>query len=144
MLNNYMEKYNKDNSKSLEVVIKKLAPTFKRLDSFKVQFTKVDSNHTSTIKEYLTILTGLYMELSDIHSKLCHLKKNKEIAYYYSRKAAIESEGNKFVSAPVDKEASLAVSDERRTRDIVKGKLDACIEGIRTCRTLINEKQTEV
>lgn len=144
MLNKYIDKYNKDNSAALEKVLKKLTPTFKKVDSYKAQFVKVDSNHISTIKEYLTTLTGLYMELADIHSKLCHLKRNKELAYYYSRKVEIEGEGNKFVSAPIEKEASLAVADERRVRDIIKGKLDSCIEGIRTCRTIINEKQAEV
>lgn len=144
MLSKYMEKYNKDNSASLEKVIIKLTPTFKQIDRFKIQFLKVDSNHTATIKGYLTPLTGYYMELADIHAKICHLKRNKELAFFYSRKASIEAEGTKFVSAPIEKEASLAVADERRTRDIIKGKLDSCIEGIRTCRTLINEKQTEV
>ena len=144
MLEAMMNKYNKDNSKTLETVLTKLKPTFAQVDAYKKQFIKVDSNHIATIKEYLTVLTGHYMELADIHTKLCHLKRNKELAYYYSRKAAIEADGAKFVSAPNEKEASLAVADERRTRDIIKGKLDACIEGIRTCRTLINEKQTEV
>ena len=144
MIADYVKKYNKDNTIALGKVITKLGVTFKLIETYKVQFVKVDPNHVKTIKDYLTKLTGAYMELVDIHTKLCHLKRNKELAYYYSRKLEIEGEGNKFVSAPTEKEAALAVADERRTRDIVKGKLDACIEAIRTCRTIINEKQIEV
>lgn len=135
------EKYLKDNTATLEGILKKFDPIFKKIDSIKKIMVKLDASNTAAAKEILTKLTGYYMEVIDVHSKIESLVKNKKVAYYYSRKVAVETAGEKFSSAPVEREADLYVADERRVRDIFAGKVAASIEGIRTCRSIILQKE---
>lgn len=87
--------------------------------------------------DYLSRLTGYFMYLNPILSELRSYKKNKELREYYSLKMQIENEGKKFVSAPVEKEASLAVAEVRRIRNIVEGYVDACKTAISSCQSII-------
>ncbi|KKN82761.1 hypothetical protein LCGC14_0305850 [marine sediment metagenome] len=141
MLDKIAEKYLKDNTATLEKILKRFKPIFEQVDKLKKATTKLDAANTTAVKDTLTKLTGYYMEIVDILRKIEALKKNKETAYYHTKKVEIENSDTKFVSAPVDKEASLYVADERRVRSILQGKLDACLEGMRTCRTFVHDNK---
>jgi uncharacterized protein YdcH (DUF465 family) len=141
-LSGIAQNYLKDNSATLTKLLTKFDPIFKKIDTIKKSMVKLDQANVSGIKDILTQLTGYYMEVVDIHKKVESLVKNKRCAYYYTRKVEIEAAGDKFSSAPTERESDLYVADERRVRDILAGKVDACIEGIRTCRTLL--PKTEV
>jgi len=87
--------------------------------------------------DYLSRLTGYYMYLNPILSELRSYKKNKELREYHSLKMQIENEGKKFVSAPVEKEASLAVAEVRRIKNVVEGYVEACKTAISSCQSII-------
>lgn len=139
-----MEKYLTDNSKKLENIAKKFTATFKAVDGIKQAFVQLDASNTAQVKDLLTKLTGYFMELDDVLKKIEALKKNKAMAYYYSKKIEAQTNGEKFISAPIEKESELYVADERRIRNIFEGKVSACIEGIRTCRTILNQKTVTI
>jgi hypothetical protein len=80
-------------------------------------------------------LTGIFMVLNPIFLVADTIKKNREEAFYMARKIDIENRGDKFVSAPIDKEASSFVANERRVRNIIQGMLEACSQGISTCQS---------
>lgn len=137
-----VEKYLKDNSQSLEKVLKKFVPVFKQIDLLKKATAKLDSSNITAVKDALTKLTGYYMEIVDILRKLEALKKNKRSAYYYNKKAEIEGDDKKFVSSPVEKESDLYVAEERRVIAAFQGKADSTLEGIRTCRALVQDNKS--
>ncbi len=141
MLGEIVKKYLKDNTVALETILKKFEPIFKKVDTLKKATIRLDSSNIVATKDTLTKLTGYYMEIVDILRKIEALKKNKSEAYYCSKRIEITNAGDKFVSAPIEKESSLYVADERRVRNILQGKLDACLEGIRTCRTIIADNK---
>lgn len=133
--------YNVDNTATLEKILKNLEPIFKMVEAAQKLCYKVDPNNLEQVKKMEIQVTGCYMQLQEIFSRVATLKKNKELAYYMELKARIEGAGEKFVAASSDKEASLAVAEERRVRDIIEGYLLAASECIKTCRNLVNEKK---
>ena len=136
----FIKKYLKDNTKSLLNLVKKYKGVFDKIEEYRKKLLVVDTNNLPEIKKILLTLTGYYMSLCNVVKKLQTLKRNKESAYFHQRKIEIENEGKKFTSAPIEKEASLYVAEERRVRNIFEGYLDACLEGMRTCRSFLNSK----
>lgn len=80
-------------------------------------------------------LTGIYMDLKTVYMISITMKENRELQHYMSRKIEIENKGEKFVSAPIEKESSNTVAMERRIRNILEGKIDACTSAISTCQS---------
>ena len=71
-------------------------------------------------------LTGIYMDLKTIHMISITMKENRELQHYISRKIEIENKGEKFISSPMEKEASNSVANERRVKNILEGFLNSC------------------
>jgi len=134
------QKYLKNKANELNNLLKKYHPSFIAIEKCKKDLLSVDTNNLPKIKQILLTLTGHYMSLVSITKKLQALKRNKENAYFYAKKIEIENEGKKFTSAPIEREATLFVAEERRVRNIFEGYLEACLEGIRTCRAFLNTK----
>lgn len=89
----------------------------------------------SQYKEVLNQLTGAYISLEPLYSLSVAHKENEETAFYVRRKAELEAKGDKVVSAALEKESSLNVSEFRRIRNILEGYVLACEKGIVTCQT---------
>ena len=89
-------------------------------------------------------LTGIYMDLKTIHMISITMKANRELQHYISRKIEIENKGEKFVSSPMEKEASNNVANERRIRNIMEGKIDACSLAISTVQSKLKFASSEL
>ena len=137
-----IDKFNRDNTQALEKIMKALTPTCKAVENARKLMFKVNPNNLDKVKEIEIQVTGHFMQLQEIYSRVYSLKKNKELAYYQLLKNHAESnEKVKFVATSAEKEAALSVADERRVRDYIDGYLKSAAECLKTCRNLINEKK---
>jgi hypothetical protein len=89
-------------------------------------------------------LTGIYMDLKAIYMISITMKENRELQHYMSRKIEIENKGEKFTSAPIEKEASNIVANERRVRNIVEGFLSSCEKSISTIQSKLKFTSKEI
>lgn len=140
-LENLVEKFNKDNSESLMKVLKQLDPVFKEVEATRKVLPKININNLDKVKEIECQTLSHYGLLAEWYLRIESLKKNKEFAYYQMLKNTAEQNKDKFTDGSSKQEAALAVSEERRVRDLIKGKLDFSLETIRTCRNLLSDKQ---
>lgn len=135
------EKYLVNNAVYLKGVLNLLDPTFKKLDSFSEKFLTLNLDSSNAVKKIATDLTGYHFLLVPLQSKVATLKTQKEAAYYYQKKIEIEEAGNKFVDAVTKKEASLYVAEERDVRNRIESYIAVCLEGLKSCRNFINDRQ---
>ena len=139
-----IESYFVDDSK-LEKLLELLVETFDRINYYSTLFRdRIVMENPREIETALSELTGLYMFLKPIVSIAITEKKNREERYYNQRKIEIENEGKKFMSAPVEREASDYVSNYRRVRNILQGYLDVCDKAISTCQSLLKSIGAEI
>ena len=110
-------------------------PLFDTIDSIGNDMMQGIITTMSQYKETLNILTGAYMSLEPLFSLAVAHKLNEENKTYVQKKEETEKSGNKVVSAALEKEASLAVSEFRRIRNILEGYVLSCEKGIVTCQT---------
>ena len=117
---------------------------FERIDYYSNLFRDNIINNPEECKRALTELTGIYMFLKPIHEEAVSQKKNREEKYYQSKKIEIEKSGDKFVSAPIEHEASSAVASYRRVRNLLGGYVEACEQAISTCQSLLKYFAEEI
>lgn len=98
----------------------------------------------SQMQTSLDELIGIYMDLDTVYMISITMKKNRESQHYMSRKIEIENKGEKFVSAPIEKEASNNVANERRIRNILEGKINACSSSISTIQSKLKFASSEL
>jgi len=108
---------------------------FDRIDYHGDLFRSGALSDVGQLQNSLEELTGIYIKLNPIYSIAESIKKNREESFYMAKKISIENNGDKFVSASTDKEASNSVANERRVRNIIEGKVSACSQGISTCQS---------
>lgn len=140
-LENIVEKFKKDDSAVLAKILKELDSDFKAVEATRKILPKIDINNLDKVKQIQLQTVSVYGRLREWYLRIESLKKNKEAAYYQYLRNLAEEKNDKFVSAVAEKESSLYVSEERRVRDLIAGKLDFALETIKTCRNLLNEKQ---
>lgn len=134
-------KFKKDDSAVLAKILKELEPTFKAVEATRRILPKIDINNLDKVKQIQLETVSHYGLLREWFLRIDSLKKNKEDSYYQYLRNEAEKKNDKFVSAVAEKESSVFVSEERRVRDLIAGKLDFALETIKTCRNLLNEKQ---
>lgn len=108
---------------------------FSRLDNISQLFRSGALADVTVLNSTLDELTGIYIDLNTVYTLAVTYKENLELKYYMSRKIEIEKEGGKFVSASTEKEASEAVSNYRRVRNIFQAKVEAVEKAITTCQS---------
>ena len=140
-LESIVDKFKKDDSAVLSKILKELEMTFKAVEATRKILPKLDINNLDKVKQIQLETLSYYGQLREWFLRIDSLKKNKEDCYYQYLRNLAESKNDKFVSAVAEKEASVFVSEERRVRDLIEGKLDFALETIKTCRNLLNEKQ---
>ena len=94
---------------------------------------------TKTVLEAIEVLTGIYMYLNPIYSIALSIKQNKEDIYYVQRKSEIVKglDGKKFVSAPLDREASAYVATYRTIRNLLESYVQSCNQAILSCQSIL-------
>lgn len=130
-----VEKYFESSDEMEKLLILLQEEYFDKIDYHANLFRGGALSDAGQLHNTLEELTGIYMELNPIFSIASTIKQNREDKYFMSRKIEIENKGDKFVSAPIDKEASGFVANERRIRNIVEGKVLACSQGISTIQS---------
>lgn len=95
-------------------------------------------------------LEGLIRELNGINAYLTPIlgvatsaKTENEDRFYNARKIEIENAGEKFTSAAVDREASLAVANYRRVRNSVEAYVSVLNTLIMSAQSLLKNSERE-
>ena len=142
--------------KALENALIKSKEVFETIGYFQSEFEK---DETRSIDFYVIAqdrLTGCYMYLSPIVSVLKAVVLNRYSKFFHHTKLEFEKNppqsvnakgilvNEKFVTAPVEKEADNFVSFERYVLAAFSGFLDSCLMGIQTCRSRIKEQNEEM
>ena len=125
----------------------------KVLDECKADFELIDyyansvlktklANNPDEAKGALLVLAGVFSNLSTVLSIAITEKNNRETRAYDTLRIEIENAGGKFISASVEKQASLTVASYRRIRNIIEGYMNGCEKMIVSLQsTLKNEKK---
>jgi len=127
----------------LENLLKDYKDTFNMIESIGNDFLQDMVSTITEYKERLNKLTGAYMALEPLYSLAEAHKLNEENREYVNRKETIEKTGAKVISAAIEKEASLAVANFRRIRNILEGYVLSCEKGIVTCQTQMKRKEED-
>lgn len=143
MLNDMIAKFTQDNEKTLAKVEKIIESSCESITHAKKLMLGLNVNNIVFVKELQKDITAHYIILEEWYQKVASLKKNKELAYFMLLKKQSEEKGEKFVSAPSEKEAALFVAFERKLRDKILGSLNGATEILKTCRNLINSQKFE-
>jgi hypothetical protein len=119
------------------------------LTQYSQEFTKIEQ-YSSLLKngifdngkecsKALNELTALYIALKPVVSVADTFKMHEELKYYINKKEEIaKAEGEKkFVSAVVEREASLYVSNYRRVRNIFESYLEAVTQAIQSLQSIL-------
>lgn len=127
---------------TLTEILKKCKPHFDIINHYSNIFENNLINNPEECKEALNKLTGVYMYLKPILYIAETTKKNNEVSYYFKKKS--EFTGTKFVSTPVEKEASHHVKNFRRIRNILQGYMDSCDKAISSCQSILKHMAEEI
>jgi len=123
-------------------LLEKLNPMFEKINSYRNMFQNhniTSDTSTKTVLEAIEVLTGIYMYLNPIYSIALSIKQNKEDIYYVQRKSEIVKglDGKKFVSAPLDREASAHVATYRTIRNLLESYVQSCNQAILSCQSIL-------
>jgi len=116
--------------KTLNEVVSYVVQFFNKIDKCMLQLRRNEVKDPETCQEILTKLAGYNGVLKPILLLAITEKKNRETRYYNQRKEEIENAGEKFSSAPIEREASGKVANYRRVRNLIQGYVDVCEQGI--------------
>lgn len=87
-------------------------------------------------------LTGIFILIKIVLAIATTEKKNAELTYYVNLKT--EAVGKKFVATVADTEASFAVAEYRRIKNIVEGYVEACNKAISTLQSVLKKITAEI
>lgn len=152
MLDDLSKKYAKDNTTELSSLLKKLAPTFKDVDTLKEELRNINESDIKGIrtigKKILAAYGDLYKSAQNLHA----LRHNKRVAYKYAR--ALEYENGKVtdsegkpMKATADKltnDSELYIADERKVYYAIEGYLEWAKISIMFCQSLIKGVNEQV
>lgn len=130
---NIVAYFNEENG--IENLIKDYKPIFDMIDDIGADFLQNMCTTMPEYKERLNKLTGAYISLEPLYSLAVAHKLNEETSAYVRTKEETEQRGGKVISAAIEKQASLAVANFRRIRNILEGYVLSCEKGIVTCQT---------
>jgi len=114
-----------------------------RLESLR---TIVKSGSFTLLNELVEVLaqfTADYGYLSPLHQKFRAARENNEVQVYITLKKDAAVAGNKFVSAPAEKESRSSVAELLEAEKMLEGYVDAVEQGILTCKKIIEVQMLE-
>lgn len=106
---------------TLDKVLEELADDFKVVDTWANNLKGRVADNPEEIRNALQDLSGAYSNLRTVLALAEGEKRNREVKRYNEIKIETENQGNKFVSASAEKQASADVAPYRRVRNIVLG-----------------------
>lgn len=142
MLYAEIDRYFETNDTVLEI-LEPCIEIFDRVDNIGLSLREKKYNNPKDISDLLQELNGIINYLKPIYGVAESAKTENEDRYYNNKKNEIEKEGGKIVSAVLDREASLAVSNYRRVRNVLESYISVCETCIISCQCLLKGQQTE-
>jgi len=131
-----IESYFKDEN-TLDKVVEEIKEDIEKIDYYANLLKTGVIDNAEEVKKAITELTGIYMSLKPVLAIATSEKENKEVRAYNALRVEIENAGSKFVSAQADKQASGAVANYRRIRNIVEGYVNATEKAISTLQSVL-------
>lgn len=129
---------------TLEEVLKYCNPFFEKIDKCMLQLRKNEAENPNACQEIMTKLAGYNGALKPVLLLSITEKKNRETRYYNQRKEEIEKSGEKFSSAPTEREASEKVASYRRVRNLIQGYVEVCSDAISVLQSRLNFLRDEM
>lgn len=117
---------------------------FETLDDLSNQLRQGVITTSDDFKTLLNSATGYYGTLEPLYSLSIAVKENSELKAYADIKINIENGGGKFTSAPVEREASLAVAAYRRVRNILEAYVNVTEKLIVTAQTQLKRLENDI
>jgi hypothetical protein len=108
---------------------------FDKIEEISGQFANGYLDNTQEMRKILNESTSIYLALNPLLSLAETEKSNREVIYYNKRKIEMEKANEKFVATAMDKEASAAVANYRRVRNILAGYVETLKVAISTCQS---------
>ena len=132
-----------ENKYLTEEVTEVLGKAATRLESLR---TIVKSGSFTLLNELVEVLaqfTSDYGYLSPLHQKFRAARENNEVQTYITLKKDAAVAGNKFVSAPAEKEARSSVAELLEAERMLEGYVDALEQGILSSKKIIEVQMLE-
>lgn len=108
---------------------------FDKIDDIAGSFANGQADNSVALRGILNDCTSIYLALKPLLALAETEKANREVIYYNKAKIAMEAAGQKFVATAMDKEASAAVGNYRRVRNILDGYVETLKVAISTCQS---------
>jgi len=118
-------------------------PQFDIVDKYAALLQKGDVDNKGSCIKALNELTGVYMDVKKIVEIVEALKTNVELAFYVEKKRELEAKDSKFVSAAVEREASLSIAEYRRIEHIFEAYLSSTLQGIQSIQSILKALTSE-
>lgn len=121
-----------------EKTLAQLQESFMRVEEISEELKDGGFSDGEAISKLLLESTGYWEQLNIVYTTLDTIKTKRELGYYHSEKIRIESDPKaKFADGALKQEASNAVMEERRIRNVVKSYVDACDRNITSCQSFL-------
>ena len=137
-----IDRYFETNETVLEV-LEPCTEIFDRIDEIGGLLRQRSYNNPKEITDLLQELNGMVNFLKPIDGVAMSAKQENEDRTYNDIKIAILKEDGKVVSAALDREASLAVANYRRVRNVIESYISVCETCIISCQCLLKGQQSE-
>ena len=129
---------------TLDKVLEACQEDFDKIDYYSGLLKQNVTDNPEEVKKALIELTGCYMSLYPVMSLSDSEKNNREVRAYCQIRIDTENAGGKFVDASAQKEASNAVSNYRRIRNILEGYTEASNRAISSLQSILKYLSEEV
>jgi hypothetical protein len=131
------------NSDSVLEVIEPCLETFNRIDEIGGLLRNRKIQLPSEIESLLKELNGINIFLTPILGVATTAKTENEDREYHERKMTLEKEGAKVVDAVLNREASFAISNYRRVRNIIEAYISVVNTLIMSAQSLLKNSERE-
>lgn len=122
------EKFKTENG--MNEVVEEYAEVIAKVDEYSDLALNHKLDNPAMIDKALDILQGCYGKLNPVLGFAEEAKQYQEDNNYHTIRQECEAQGNKFVSASADREASLLASPFRRTRNLFEKYVQICDKSI--------------
>lgn len=94
-------------------------------------------------RRVLNDCTAIYLALNPLLALSETEKANREVLHFVANKREVENGGGKFVATSATTEASAAVSNYRRVRNIIEGYVESTKMAMSTCQSILKSMSDE-
>ena len=125
-------------------VIENIKGDIKQVEYYSTIMKEQQTDNGEDVTKAINELTGIFMSMKTVLAIASTAKKNKELGVYVNLRTEATNRGDKFVATIGDKEASLAVAEYRRIKNIVESYVEACNKAISTLQSVLKKITAEI